>query len=90
MPRYFVTVTMPNRIVEDDAGAAYASPTQACEAANRIAPDLSEDPDFAGCTIQVLKTQSATSDNAPPQSQKLIEVLLRKQGKAVDHSGPAI
>ena len=60
MPRYFLTITMPNRIVEDDAGAVYASPTQACEAANRMARDLSEDPDFASCTIQVLDEARAS------------------------------
>ena len=60
MPRYFFTVTMADGTVEDSAGATYKGPEQAREAAERIARDLSEDPEFAGCKIEVLDEAGAS------------------------------
>lgn len=61
MPRYFFVVTMGSRVIEDEVGADYKTPLQACEAAERIARDLSEDPAFDGCSIEVLDEAGETA-----------------------------
>ena len=60
MPRYFFIVTIAGRAVEDTVGATYQGPIQACEAAERIARDLAEDPAFSGCTVEVVDEARAS------------------------------
>ena len=54
MPRYFFKVTNGGEVIDDPVGATYRDTMQACEAAERIAVELSEDASFSGCSIRGL------------------------------------
>ena len=63
MPRYFFKVTDGGQVIDDPVGATYRDTMQACEAAERIAVELSEDASFSGCSIEVLNEDGVSVGN---------------------------